>query len=410
MSSRFTRRTAVRRLVVGGAGLALGAGALSGCGSDDEEAGGTSGGGGGGSDEPIKVGVLTDLTGAFGVVGKANQAVAQFTADEINAAGGVLGRKLELVVVDGASDPAVNARVAGQLVNRDKVDVVIGGITSAEREAVKGIITERGKTLFLWPASYEGDECGDLIWNTGAVPVQQVGPTVDHLIEEGAKTFYLCGNDYIYPRNVLKAARQSIEAGGGRVVGEEYIPISATDAPELVSKVLASKADALFEVVILPATVPFIRGVVDGGFEGKIAGTLLDESIIPLIGKQSQGLVGVQDFFLSIDDPFSKEKVEAFQERYPDLVFGSTFNSPAWYRGLHLWRLAAEKAKSVETEKVDAAMDGIGSDELIGGPARFVPGTKHCELTMYLGEMQAGGDVKVLKELGALEPTGQCGA
>jgi len=92
MSSRFTRRTAVRRLVVGGAGLALGAGALSGCGSDDEEAGGTSGGGGGGSDEPIKVGVLTDLTGAFGVVGKANQAVAQFTADEINAAGGVLGR------------------------------------------------------------------------------------------------------------------------------------------------------------------------------------------------------------------------------------------------------------------------------------------------------------------------------
>jgi branched-chain amino acid transport system substrate-binding protein len=405
MSRPITRRTAVKQFVAGGAGLAFGGSLLAACGDDD----GGGGSGGGGSDEPIKIGVLTDLTGPFGVVGKANRAVAQFTADEINRAGGVLGRQLELVVVDGASDPAVNARVAGQLVNRDNVDLVIGGITSAEREAVKGIITDRGKTLFIWPASYEGDECGELIRNTGAVPIQQVAPTVDHLMEqEGAETFYLCGNDYIYPRNVLKAARERIEAGGGRVVGEEYIPISATDAPELVSQVLASRADALFEVVILPATVPFIRGVVDGGYEGKIAGTLFDESILPLIGKQSQGLIGVQDYFLSVEDPASRRKVEAFQAKYPDLVFGPTFNSPAWYRGLHLWKLAAEKAGSVESAAVDEAMDDIGSDDLIGGPARFVPGTRHCELTMYLGEMQAGGDVKVLSELGSLEPTGQC--
>ena len=398
MTNEMTRRTAVKRFALGGAGLTLGAGAW-GCGSQKSSAD---------AGKPIKVGVLTDLTGAFGVVGKANQAVARFTADEINAAGGVLGRKLELVVVDGASDPAVNARVAGQLVTRDKVDVVIGGITSAEREAVKNIITQRGKTLYLWPASYEGGECGENIWNTGAVPVQQVGPTVDYLLQGGAKTFFLCGNDYIYPRNVLKAARQKIEAGGGRVVGEEYIPLSATDAPDLVTKVLASKADALFEVVVLPATVPFIRGVVDGGFKGKIAGTLFDESIIPLIGKQAQGLIGVQDYFLSVDDPFSTKKVAAFKKRYPDLVFGPTFNSPAWYRGLHLWRLAAEKAKSVETQKVNAAMDSVGSSSLIGGPARFIPGTRHCELTMYLGEMQAGGTVKMLKNLGGLQPTGQC--
>ena len=403
MSNEITRRDAVRRIALGGAGITMGVG-IWGCGSDDE---GT-GGGGGTSDEPIKIGVLTDLTGALGVVGKANVAVARFTVDEINSAGGVLGRKLEVVVVDGASDPAVNARVAGQLVTRDKVDVVIGGITSAEREAVKNIITKRGKTLYLWAASYEGDECGENIWSSGPVPNQQVDPTVDYLLEGGAKTFFLCGNDYIYPRNILKAARARIEAGGGKVVGEEYIPLSATDAPELVTKVLSSKADALFEVIVLPSTVPFIRGVVDGGFEGKIAGTLFDESIIPLIGKQAQGLIGVQDYFLSVEDPFSSEKVAAFKKRYPDLVFGPTFNSPAWYRALHLWALAAEKAKSVATKDVDAAMDGISSDELIGGPARFVPGTRHCELAMYLGEMQADGTVKVLKDLGRLQPEGQC--
>lgn len=404
MTTPITRRDAVRRLAFGGAGLTMGVG-IWGCGSDDQ-AGGSSGSADAG--KPIKIGVLTDLTGAFGVVGKANEAVARFTVDEINKAGGVVGRQLELVVVDGASDPATNARVANQLVTRDKVDVVIGGITSAEREAVKNTITKRGKTLYLWAASYEGDECGENIWSTGPVPSQQVDPTVDYLLEDGAKTFFLCGADYIYPRNILKAARAKIESGGGRVVGEEYIPITATDAPELVTKVVSSKADALFEVVVLPATVPFIRGVVDGGFKGKIAGTLFDESIIPLIGKQAQGLIGVQDYFLSVEDAFSTKEVEAFKKRYPDLVFGPTFNSPAWYRALKLWALAAEKAKSVETAAVNKAMDGISSDELIGGPARFVPGTKHCDLQMYLGEMQADGTVKVLKDLGGLEPTGQC--
>ncbi len=400
MSSDLTRRTALR-LVLSGAGLTAGAAVLAGCGAED--------GGSGDDSGPIKVGVLTDLTGAFGVVGQANEAVARFTVDEINAAGGVLGRQLELVVVDGASDPATNARVAGQLVTRDRVSMVIGGITSAEREAVRDIITGRGKTLYIWPASYEGGECGESTWCTGAVPVQQVGPTIDHLLAGGARTFFLCGNDYVYPRNVLAAAREGIEAGGGQVVGEEYIPLTATDAPDLVSKVIASGADALFEVVVLPATVPFVRGVVDGGFQGRIAGTLLDESIIGLIGEQAQGLVGVQDLFLSVDDEFSAERIAAFQEAYPDLVFGSTFNSPAWYRGLHLWRLAVEEAGSLELDAVDQAMDSIGSEELIGGPARFVPGTRHCELTMYLGELQAGGDVRVITELGSLEPTGQCG-
>jgi branched-chain amino acid transport system substrate-binding protein len=404
MSSDFTRRDALKRFAVGGAGLTLGGGVLAACGS------GGGGSGGAASGKPVRIGVLTDLTGAFGIVGKANEAMARFTVDELNAAGGILGRKVEVVVVDGASDPATNAKVAAQLVNRDKVDMVIGGVTSAEREAVKGIIAGRGRTMFVWPASYEGGECTDNVWSVGAVPIQQVKPTVEHLVSGGAKTFYLCGNDYSYPRKVLEAARAEIEAAGGKVVGEEYIPVTATDAPDLVTKVLSAKADALFEVVILPASVPFIKGVVDGGYKGRIAGTLFDESIIPLFGKQAQGLIGVQDYFGTITDPFSKKKAGEFKAKYPKVAFGSAMNSAAWYRGIKLWALAAEKAGSVETAKVNGAMDGIGATELIGGPAKFVPGTRHCELTMYLGEMQSGGDVKVLKDLGSLQPTGQCGA
>jgi branched-chain amino acid transport system substrate-binding protein len=399
MSSDFTRRTAIKRFAASGAGLAFGGGLLSACGSSS---------GAGASTGPIKIGALTDLTGAFGIVGKANKAIAQFTVDEINAKGGVLGRKLELVVVDGASDPATNAKVAGQLVNQDKVDMVIGGVTSAEREAVKGIIATRGRTMFIWPASYEGGECDDNVWSVGAVPNQQVDPTVDYLLAQGAKTYYLCGNDYSYPRNVLKAARARIEAGGGKVLGEDYIPISATDAPNLVTKTLGSKADAVFEVVILPASVPYIKGVVDGGYKGIIAGTLYDETVIGLFGKEAQGLIGAQDFFQSISDPFSQQKFKEFTQKYPKAPFGSALNSPAWYRGIYLWKTAVEKAGSTDLAKVNQAMDSASYDKLIGGPAKMVPGTRHCELTMYLGAMQADGSVKTLKDLGAQDPKGQC--
>jgi ABC-type branched-subunit amino acid transport system substrate-binding protein len=395
---QMTRRTVLKRLGLTGAGLALGGNVLAACGSSTGSA----------SEGPIKIGALTDLTGAFGVVGKANQAIAQFTVDEINRGGGVLGRKLELVVVDGASDPATNAKVAGQLVTRDKVAMVIGGVTSAEREAVRGVIADRGRTIFVWPASYEGGECHDNVWNVGAVPNQQVDPTVDYALGKGAKTFYLCGNDYSYPRSVLKAARARIEAGGGRVVGEDYIPISATDAPELVTKTIASKADAVFEVVVLPASVPYIKGIVDGGYKGIVAGTLFDETIISLFGKQAQGLIGAQDYFASISDSFSTQKVAEFNKANPKAPFGSALNSPAWYRGIYLWKAAVEKAGGTDLDAVNKAMDSVSADKLIGGPAKMVPGTRHCELSLYLGEMQGDGSVKVVKDLGAQPPKGQC--
>lgn len=398
MTQDISRRDVLKLSV----GVAFGSGLLSACGSSDS--------GGSGRDEkgPIRIGALTDLTGAYGIVGKSNQATARFTVDEINAAGGVLGRKLELVVVDSASDPAAGAKVAGQLVNRDKVDMVIGGITSATREAVRGVIAGRGKTLYVWPGSYEGGECTDNVWSVGSVPNQQVEPTVQYLADQGAKTYFLCGNDYSYPRNILKAARAKIEATGGRVVGEQYIPIAATDAPELVTKVLAAKADAVFNVVILPASIPFQKGIIDGGYEGIVAGTLYDETIIPLVGKQAQGVVCVQDYYESIPDSFSKQKVGEFRAKYPKVAFGSAFNSPAWYRGIHLWAEAVKQAGSTELDAVNAKMDGVGVDRLIGGPAKFVPGTRHCALTTYLGEMQGDGKVKLLKELGSQPPKGQC--
>ncbi len=355
---------------------------------------------------PIKVGVLTDMTGAFGIVGKSNLATAQFTINEINKKGGVLGHQLQLVLADGGSDPAIAAQAASKLVNQSHVSVVVGGVASFTRVAVRDIIATRGKTLYIWPASYEGNECHKNVWNTGSAPNQQVDPTVKYLLAQGKKTFFLTGSDYLYPRNILARVRQDVLAGGGSIVGEEYVPLDMTDPSNLVSKVLASKADAVFEVVVLPGTAPFIKGIVDGGYTGTIAGTLFDEGINPLIGKEADGLIGVQDYYGPVTDPFSKAEVAKFNAQFPKAagLFASTFNSPAWYRSLYLWKAAVEKAGSFDTDKVNAAMDSIGLKQSIGGPVNFVPGTKHVNLTMYLGKSNADGSETILKNLGQLPP------
>lgn len=356
--------------------------------------------------DPIKVGVLTDMTGAFGLVGKSNLAVAKFTINEINKSGGVLGRQLKLVLADGGSDPAIAAQAASRLVNQDKVAVVVGGVASFTRVAVRDVITKRGKTLYIWPASYEGNECAKYVWNTGSAPNQQVDPTVKYLLSQGKKSFFLAGSDYLYPRNILARVRQVVLAGGGSIVGEEYVPLDMTDPSNLVSKVLGSKADALFEVVVLPGTAPFIKGVVNGGFKGTIAGTLFDEGINPLIGKEAEGLIGVQDYYGPVNDSFTKKKVAAFNKQHPEAagLFTSTFNAPAWYRSIYLWKAAVEKANSFDTAKVDAAMNSVSLSQSIGGPVSFAPGTKHVNLTMYLGKSNADGSQTILKTLGKLPP------
>jgi ABC-type branched-subunit amino acid transport system substrate-binding protein len=357
------------------------------------------------SGDPIKIGVLTDITGAFSVVGLSNQAIAQFTIDKINSEGGVLGRPLKMVLVDSATDPAIGAQVARKLVEQDKVAMVIGGIASNMREAIKSVIAARGKTIYIWPASYEGGECTDLVFSTGAAPNQQLDPFIPYLLENAGKSFFLAGADYIYPRNILAKVRQLVEAGGGNVVGEEYYPLDSTDISALQNKVLSSSAEVLFSVVVLPASIPFHKAIVDGGFKGKIAGTLFDETSNVLFGAASTGFLAVQDYFFSVDDPAATAVREAFAVKYPDASFASTFNTPAWYRSLYLWKQAVETAGSIDTDSVAKAMDSASFAGNPGGAASMKPGTHHCSLPIFIGEVQADGSVKELVKAGIIDPT-----
>jgi urea transport system substrate-binding protein len=170
---------------------------------------------------PIKVGIATDLTGAIGYAGNANANIAKLVVKDINDAGGVLGRPLELHIEDTASNESVAVANVRKLIQRDKVDVVLGGITSSMRNAIKDVIVTRGKTLYIYPQLYEGKECTPYLFCTGPTPAQQCDEFIPWLIKNGGRRFALPSANYVWPHVLNAYARQVIEKNGGEVVFEE---------------------------------------------------------------------------------------------------------------------------------------------------------------------------------------------
>src|SRR6266480_7360375 len=201
----------------------------------------------------IKVGMIAEETGALSFMGRANANVARMAVDEINANGGLLGRKIELYLEDGATTDAVAEAKAAKLVGRDRVDVVIGGIYSSTRQAIKGPAVVDGETLYIYPEQYEGQESDPLIFCTGPVPAQQVDPFIPWLMERtGARSFYLPSADYIWPHVLNARVREVVTANGGSIVGEEYYPLDHTDYEGMVERIVSSGADAVFNTIVPP--------------------------------------------------------------------------------------------------------------------------------------------------------------
>src|SRR5256714_9574195 len=215
----------------------------------------------------IKVGMIAEETGALSFMGRANANVARMVVDEINANGGLLGRKIELYLEDGATTDAVAQAKAEKLVAQDKVDVIFGGICSSTRQAIKGSAVVKGRTLYIYPEQYEGQECDPLIFCTGPVPAQQVEPLIPWLMQQtGAKKFYLPSADYIWPRVLNKKVGDVVEACGGEIVGEEYFPLDHTDYAKTIDKITSSGAEVVFNTIVPPGLTPFLEGLHDSGF------------------------------------------------------------------------------------------------------------------------------------------------
>ena len=230
------------------------------------------------------MGVIADQTGPLSFVGLANANVARMVVGDINAKGGLLGRHLELHLEDSATDDAVAAAKATKLVEHDQVDVILGGIYSSTRQAIKGPAVVEGKTLYIYPEQYEGQESDPLIFCTGPVPAQQVDPFIPWLMREtGAKTFYLPSADYIWPHVMNARVREVVTANGGAIVGEEYFPLDHTDYRATVERITSSGADVVFNTIVPPGVAPFFEQLHDSGFTrrgGQLVCTYFDENFL----------------------------------------------------------------------------------------------------------------------------------
>jgi ABC-type branched-subunit amino acid transport system substrate-binding protein len=361
---------------------------------------------------PIKVGLIADETGPLSFVGVANANVARMVIDDLNAEGGLLGRPLILVLEDGATDDEVAAAKAAKLVGRDQVDVVFGGIYSSTRQAIKGPVVVEGKTLYIYPEQYEGQESDPLIFCTGPVPAQQVDPLIPWLMREtGAKTFYLPSADYIWPHVLNARVKEVVAANGGSIVGEEYFPLDHTDYRETVAKITASGADAVFNTIVPPGVTPFFAELYESGFTrrgGQLICTYFDENFLNMVpAAHVEGLYGCLDYYQAVSDPFSRELLDRYDTLYPgDAKFTGGSACSGLYRGLRLWAAAVTEAGSLDRDDVIAALDHARIDESPGGPAAMAPGQHHLRLNMYIAQAR-DGRFEIVQDLGAIDPQEQ---
>ena len=364
------------------------------------------------SARPIKVGVITDQTGALSFMGVANANVAKMVIDDINANGGLLGRKIELYVEDSETTDSVGEAKAEKLVQQDHVDVILGGIYSSMRQAIKGPAVVEGKTLYIYPEQYEGQECDPLVFCTGPVPAQQVEPLIPWLMREtGAKTFYLPSADYIWPHTLNDKVREVVTANGGAIVGEEYFPLDHTDYAETVDKITSSGAEVVFNTIVPPGLTPFLELLYDSGFTGRggsLVCTYFDENFLNLVpAAHVEGLYSCLDYYQSVGDPFSEELLGEYDRLYPgNAKFTAGSACSGMYRGLKLWEAAVREAGSLEQDDVIEALDHAAIPEGPGGPAEMVPGQHHVRMNMYIAQAR-NGQFEVVENLGTIDPNEQ---
>src|SRR6202166_930808 len=360
---------------------------------------------------PIKVGIATDLTGAIAYAGNANANVAKMVVKDINNAGGILSRPLELFIEDTASNESVAVANVRKLIQRDKVDVVLGGITSSMRNAIKGEIVTRGKTLYIYPQLYEGKECTPYLFCTGPTPAQQCDTFIPWLIKNGGKRFAMPSANYLWPHSLNVYARKVIEANGGEVVLEEYFPLDQVDFSSTVSRIISNKVDVVFNTVIPPGVGPFFKQLYEAGFlkgGGRLACVYYDENTLHINqANEIEGLASCLDYFktLTPEDPASAKIHAAYDKQFRgNFLFAAGSAATGTYRGLKLWEAAVKEANSVERDAVAAAYDHAKIAEGPGGPAEMVPGKRHCKMKMYTAVAKGGNYEIVGRSEGLVDP------
>jgi branched-chain amino acid transport system substrate-binding protein len=357
--------------------------------------------------DPIRIGIPIGLSGANSVVAPSVVQSAELAAEEINAAGGILGRKIELIVADDGSGAAGAQRAFDSLVFQRKVDALIAMETSAARNAGLPIVT-RGKTPYIYTAFYEGRSCNRYMYVNGWVPDQQVAPVVDHFMQSAnAKTFFLIGSDYAFGRGMLEFTKKYIESKGGKVLGEEYLPMDGSDWTPIISKLKAAAPDALITSTAGGApNVTLTKQLRAAGVTIPYGNLAVDEGTAKAMGPDAEGIYISGSYLTNIESEGNKTFLAAMNKKFgADLKTPNDLSVPQ-YEAIYLYKAAVEKAGSTEADKVIPALATVSFD----GPRGKIQMDKqrHAALTMYLGQVQKDGSVKIISSFPNVDPGEQC--
>ena len=357
--------------------------------------------------DPIRIGVAVGLSGANSVVAPAVVQSSQLAVEEINAAGGILGRKVELEIVDDASGAVGAQKAFDTLVFQKKVDAIIAMETSAARNAALPIVS-RGKVPYIYTSFYEGRSCNPWMYVNAWVPEQQVAPIVNYFWSNlKARNFFLVGNDYAFGRGMLDFTKKYIEKNGGKVVGEEYLPIDGSDWTSVISKIRAAKADALISATAGGApNVSLAKQLQGSGLNLPYGNLAIDEATAKNMGDVATGMYMSASYLTTIDTPENQKFMAAMTRKFgADLKTPNELSEPQ-YEAFHLYKAAVEKVGAVDKDKIIKALAEVAYT----GPRGEVrmDKSRHAPLAMRLGQIQAGGAIKILQTFKGVDPGVQC--
>ena len=358
------------------------------------------------AEDTIKIGVLHSLSGTMAISETSLKDTLLMLVDEQNKKGGVLGKKIEAVVVDPASNWPLFAEKARELIQKDKVAAIFGCWTSVSRKSVLPVVEELNGILF-YPVQYEGEESSKNVFYTGAAPNQQAIPAVDYLLKQGVKRWALVGTDYVYPRTANKVLEAYLKSKGftDKDIMISYTPFGHSDWQSIVSEIKkfggAGEKTAVISTINGDANVPFYKELANQGVSAKdipvIAFSVGEEELAGIDTKPLVGHLAAWNYFESVDSELNDEFIEKWHKFVKDEKRVTNDPMEATFIGFNMWVKAVEKAGTTDYSAVQDALIGVSVPNLSGGTATMMP-NHHITKPVLIGEIQDDGQFEIVDQ------------
>src|SRR6516165_10012128 len=345
--------------------------------------------------DEIVVGNLLDSTGPINIYGLPMVDATKFAIDDINASGGVVGKKLRLVQFDTQSNNQLYTQYATQLLLENKVAVLMGGITSASREAVRPVVDKYG-ALYFYNEQYEGGVCDKNVFCTGVTPAQQIGNLTPWTIQEHGPKFYTLAADYNYGHISADWVKLYLQQSGGQLLAQEFIPLDVVDFGSVIQRIESAQPSVVFSLLVGGNHIAFYRQFAAAGLNKKIP------IVSPTFGLGNEQIVLKPE---EVENPTNKKWVAAWRERFGANYPYITDSANTVWNGWHLWAMAANKAGSLEPAKVIAALESGLSFDAPEGAIKLDPQSHHVVHTVHLARVNNNKGFTIFKTIENVEPS-----